>query len=76
MELTVRDRVIELAKKFAVEFLLEFDEPLNPGKTDWGMKAWAQICRMELKLAPDESVLYWPIFQLRSITETTPKRQW
>jgi hypothetical protein len=67
----IKTRVIELAKRDAELYVREFDEPLNPGATDWDTVQWSNHCRTELTdLTSDEIRESWSIYQLTLVTET------
>ena len=66
-----RTRVIELAKRDAELYVREFDEPLNPGATDWDTVQWSNHCRTELTDLSSGGIReYWSIYQLTLVTET------
>jgi hypothetical protein len=44
----IKTRVVELAKQDAELYVPEFDEPFNPGATDWDTVQWLERCRTDL----------------------------
>lgn len=53
-------------------YVCEFDEPFNPGATDWDTARWSDRCRTELaNLTPDEIRESWSIYQLTSSRKPT-----
>jgi hypothetical protein len=67
----IKTRVVELAKQDSELYVREFDEPFNPGETDWDAVQWLGHCGTELTDLSSGGIReYWSIYQLTLVTET------